>query len=31
MDELKKLSYITTCKDFLSKGINNSQLQINNN
>ena len=31
MDELKKLSYITTCKDPPSKDVNNSQLQINNN
>ena len=29
MDELKKLSYITTYKDPPSKDINNSQLQIN--
>ena len=29
MDELKKLSYITGCKDSPSKGVNNSQLQTN--
>ena len=29
MDELQKLSYITTCKDFPFKDVNNSRLQIN--
>ena len=31
MNELKKLSYITTCKDPPSKDVNNSHLQINKN
>ena len=31
MDELKKLSYFTTCKDHPSKDVINSHLQINKN